>query len=72
MKDQFSYFKNSSSFLKYVVKKIKQLEVLADFIVVGKGRDLTISEGILRRYNKEGFEAWTEGKYHEFSWRKRL
>ena len=30
--------------MKYEVKKLKQLPVLADFIVMGKGRDLTTSE----------------------------
>ena len=43
MNTQFSEFKNSLPFLKYVVKKLKQLPVIADFIV-GKGRDLTASE----------------------------
>ena len=44
MNAQFSAFKNSLPFLKYVVKKLKQLPVIVDFIVMGKGWDLTVSE----------------------------
>ena len=35
---------NSSPFSRYVVKKLKQLPVLVDLAIMGKGRDLTTQE----------------------------
>ena len=41
---QLTKFINSSPFSRYVVKKLKQLPVLADLVGMGKGRDLTTQE----------------------------
>ena len=39
------FINSSSPFLRYVVKKLKQLPVLTDLVVMGtKGSDLTASE----------------------------